>query len=110
MSDDRLFKRVCKIDRGLLRHFLHIIKPIRILDPKIPSAPRNKCNAGNWNINEQCVSASSTPDGQSSVPSHHTDALTHASNSGQRYWHSPACKRIKPKPFGGSGLLKQYLW
>lgn len=58
-------------------------------------------------MNEQCVSASSTAEGQSSTPSHHTEALTHASNSGHRYWHSPACKRIKPKPFGGTGLLKQ---
>lgn len=109
VSEDRLFKRVCKIDRGLLRHFLQTTKPIKMLVPKIPNTQRNNCNAGNWKINEQCVSASSTPEGQSSIPSHHTDALTQASNSGQRYWHSPACRRIRPKPLGGSGLLKQHL-
>lgn len=52
------------------------------LDTRTPKAPKKRYKGDNWKITEQLLIDSSTPEGQSSIPSHHTVALIHASSSG----------------------------
>lgn len=56
--------------------------------------PRQRYTGGSCNRKEQCVNASSYPEGQFVTPSHHTDAFMHAFNSGHRNGHSSG--RIRP--------------
>lgn len=110
VSEERLFKRVCNIDRGLLLHVLHIIKHASMQINKIISDPMKRYTGGSCSIIEQCVKASSIPDGQSSMPLHHTVALIQASNSGQRYWHSSDFIKSNSTPFVNSFLQYEFVF
>lgn len=106
VSEERLLSRVCKKDLGRRLHLFQAIAQVAMLESRIPKAPKNRYNGGNWSRSEQWVSASSIPDGQSSTPLHHTLALMQASNSGHRYWHSSAFIHKRPNPLGGTSLLQ----
>jgi len=60
----------------------------------VPAANKYQYILGKFHLERHCRSDSSTPDGQSYTPSHHSNESTQARNSGHHVGHIHGCVAV----------------